>query len=166
LGRFGPFRYCTNFGAKRAELMSLMHKFVQRCRVRIFRNKRTQFTPLDPKLMFCELWDRFITARTLVQNGPNWCVRIFRNERIRSTPLDPKLMLGHFELFRYFTNIIAKWPEPVPLMHKFVQRGRVEFFCNDLTRYTLFDPRLIFWGVSDHSVTARTLVQNGPNRCH
>jgi hypothetical protein len=36
LGRSGPFRYCTNFGANQADLGSLMHKFIQRCRVGLF----------------------------------------------------------------------------------------------------------------------------------
>ena len=39
-------------GAKRAELVQLMQKFVPRSRVGIFHNERTQSTPLDPKLMF------------------------------------------------------------------------------------------------------------------
>jgi len=49
---FGPFRYCTKLGAKRAKLVQLMQKFVQRCLVRIFRNERSRSTPLDPKLIF------------------------------------------------------------------------------------------------------------------
>jgi hypothetical protein len=48
---FGPFRYCTKLAAKRAKLVQLMQKFVQRCLVRIFRNERSQSTPLEPKLM-------------------------------------------------------------------------------------------------------------------
>jgi hypothetical protein len=35
LVRFGTFRYCKNFGTKWAELVPLMHKFMQRCRIRI-----------------------------------------------------------------------------------------------------------------------------------
>ena len=50
---FGPFCYCTKLGAKRAKLVQLMQKFVQRCLVRIFRNERSRSAPLDPKLMFC-----------------------------------------------------------------------------------------------------------------
>src|SRR6185312_1556280 len=50
---FGLFRYCTKLGAKCAELVQLMQKFVQRCLVRIFWNERSRSTPLDPKLM---LW--------------------------------------------------------------------------------------------------------------
>ena len=49
---FGPFRYCTKLGAKRAKLVQLMQKFVQRCLVRIFRNERSRSTLLDRKLMF------------------------------------------------------------------------------------------------------------------
>ena len=41
---FGPFRYCTKLGAKCAKLVQLMQKFVQRCLVRIFRNKRSIHT--------------------------------------------------------------------------------------------------------------------------
>src|SRR6185437_12677897 len=48
----GPFRYCMKHGAKWAELVQLMQKFMPRSRVRIFRNECTQSTPLDPKLLF------------------------------------------------------------------------------------------------------------------
>jgi hypothetical protein len=41
LERFGPFRYSTKVGAKRAELVQLMHKFVQRSHVGTFCNERT-----------------------------------------------------------------------------------------------------------------------------
>jgi hypothetical protein len=72
LERFGPFRYSTKVGAKRAELEQLMHKFVQRSRVGIFTNERNWSSPLDPKLMFWGVLDRFITTRKSVQNGLNW----------------------------------------------------------------------------------------------
>jgi len=39
-------------GAKQSELVQLMQKFVLRSHVGIFRNERTQSTPLDPKLRF------------------------------------------------------------------------------------------------------------------
>jgi hypothetical protein len=52
LGQFGPFRYCMNFSAKRAELVQLMDRIVQRSRVRIFCNERSRCTPFEPKLMF------------------------------------------------------------------------------------------------------------------
>ena len=48
----GSFRYCMKLGAKRAELVQLLQKFVQRSRDGIFHNERTRSTPLDPKPMF------------------------------------------------------------------------------------------------------------------
>ena len=38
--------------AKQGELVQLMQKFGPQSHVGIFRNERTQSTPLDPKLMF------------------------------------------------------------------------------------------------------------------
>jgi hypothetical protein len=61
-GRFGPFHYCIKVDAKLAELAPLTYKLAkQRC-VGTFCNQGTQSTPLDPKLMFCRVLDRFITA--------------------------------------------------------------------------------------------------------
>src|SRR6185503_17754191 len=48
----GLFRYCTKLGAKRAELVQLMQKFLPRSRIRIFRNECTRSTQLGPKFMF------------------------------------------------------------------------------------------------------------------
>ena len=45
------FRYYTKLGAKRVELVQLMHKFVPQNRIGIFRNERTRSTALDHKLM-------------------------------------------------------------------------------------------------------------------
>ena len=45
----GPFGCLTELGAKRAELVQ---KFVPRSRIKFFRNERTRWTPLDPKLTF------------------------------------------------------------------------------------------------------------------
>ena len=45
------FCYCAKLGAKRIELVQLMKKFAPRNRIRVFRNERTQSTPLDAKLM-------------------------------------------------------------------------------------------------------------------
>jgi hypothetical protein len=59
LGRFGPFRYCTKADAKLAELVALTQKFAkQSCNVN-FHHEHTQSTPLDPKLMFWGVSDRF-----------------------------------------------------------------------------------------------------------
>ena len=126
------FRYCTKLGAKRAKLVQLKQKFVQRCLVRIFCNERSRSTPLDPKLIFwcvpfslgafgtVSLLHKLDAKHTklvqLMQKFVQRCVvRIFRNERSRSTPLDPKLMfwfvsfrLGALGLFRYCKKICCK----------------------------------------------------------
>jgi hypothetical protein len=59
--------------AKLAELVPLTHKFAKQSRVGIFRNERIRSTPLDPKLMFMGVSDRFVTAKKSKQNWPNWC---------------------------------------------------------------------------------------------
>jgi hypothetical protein len=72
LGRFGPFRYCTKADAKLAELVALTQKFGKQSCVGIFRNEHARSIPFDPKLMFWGVSDRFVTARKLMQNWPNW----------------------------------------------------------------------------------------------
>ena len=69
LVHLGLFRNCMKPGAKRGELEQLMQNFMPRSHVGIFRNERTQSTPLDPKLMclvrcmvFGCFWDRFVTT--------------------------------------------------------------------------------------------------------
>jgi hypothetical protein len=104
---------------------SLVHKFVERSRVGIFRNERTRSTPLDSKQMFSGILNCFVTAGTSAKNGPNWS-----------------------------------------FMYKFVERSRVGIFRNERTRSTPLDPKLGFWGVSSLLFTARTSVQNRPNKCH
>ena len=71
----GPFGCHTKRDANWAELVQ---KFVPRSRVGIFRNERTQSSPLDPKLkillrfvLFGCIWDRLVALRNSVQNGPN-----------------------------------------------------------------------------------------------
>src|SRR6185312_5634115 len=78
---------------------------VPRSRVRIFPNKSTRSTPLDPKLTFwCVLYylgafgtiwlpyeTRCKTGRTSAKVRATKSHRNFRNECTRSTPLDPKL---------------------------------------------------------------------------
>jgi hypothetical protein len=73
LGRFGPFRYCTKVDAKLAERVPESHKFAKQRHVGNFRNERTRSTPLDPKLMFLVVLDRFVTRPKSMQNWPNWC---------------------------------------------------------------------------------------------
>jgi hypothetical protein len=61
LERFGVFRYSTKVDAELAELVPLSHKFAKQSYVGIFRNERTQSTPLEPKLMFWGVSDCFVT---------------------------------------------------------------------------------------------------------
>jgi hypothetical protein len=62
LRRFGPIHYNTKVGAQLAEHVPLTHKFAKRNSVRLFRNERTQSTPLDTKLMFWAVSNRFDTS--------------------------------------------------------------------------------------------------------
>ena len=102
LVHLGPFGLLLKLGAKQAEQVQ---KFVPRSRVGIFRNQRTQSTPLDPELMFwCVLYNfgafgtvwlsyetRCKTAELVQKFVPQSRVGMFRNQRTRSTPLDTKL---------------------------------------------------------------------------
>ena len=98
---FGPFRYCTKLGAKRAKLVQFLQNFVQRCLIRIFRNECSRSTPLDPKLIFWCVSFRlgaFGTVSLLHETRCKWAnlvqlmqefvpqslVRISRNRRTRS----------------------------------------------------------------------------------
>ena len=68
----GPFSCLTKPCAKRAELVQ---KFVTQSRVGIFRNERTRFTPLDPKLMFSRILyylGVFGTIVCLMKLGAKW----------------------------------------------------------------------------------------------
>jgi hypothetical protein len=56
--------------------------------------------------------------------------------------------------------------ELVPLSHKFAKESRVGIFRNERTRSTPLDPKLMFWGISDRSITARKSMQKWPNWCH
>ena len=55
-----------------------------------------------------------------------------------------------FGPFRYCSKVGAKCAKLVQLMQKFVQRCLVRIFCNECSRSTPLDPKLIFWCVSFH----------------
>ena len=82
-------------------------------------------------------------------------VGIFPNERTRSTPLDPKLTFWcifhtiwvHSGPFGCLTKLGAKRAE---LVQMFVPRSRVRIFRNERTRFTPFNPKLMFWYISYH----------------
>ena len=99
----GPFGCLTKLGAKRAKLVQM---FVPRGRVGIFRNERTQSTPLDPKLMFwCvsyylgafgTVWLPYETlcktGRTSAKVRATNLRRNFSQQMHPIHPLDPKLI--------------------------------------------------------------------------
>ena len=93
-----------------------------------------------------------------MQKFVQWClVRIFCNECSRSTPLALNSCFGaflsvwvHLEPFRYCTKLAAKHAKLVQLMQKFRPRRLVRIFCNERSRSTLLDPKLMFWCVSFH----------------
>jgi hypothetical protein len=57
----------------------------------------------------------------------------------------------------------VKLAELAPLTHEFAKHSRVGIFCNERTQSTPFQPKHMFWGVSDRFVTAQKLMQNRPN---
>jgi hypothetical protein len=73
---------------------------------------------------------------------------------------------GCFGRFRYCTKVESKLAELLPLTHMFAKQSCVRIFRNERTRSTQLDPKHIFWGISDHFVTARKSMQNWPNWCH
>ena len=86
---------------------------------------------------------------------PQSRIVIFRKERTRSTPLEPNSCSGafcsvsvHLAMFRYYTELGAKWVELVQLMDKFVPLSRIGIFRNECTRSTPLDPKLKYWFVS------------------
>jgi hypothetical protein len=71
LGCLGPFCYCTKLDVKQPEHAPATLKFAKRSCVGTFRNEQTRSTPLDPKLMFWGVSDRFVAFRKSMQNWPN-----------------------------------------------------------------------------------------------
>jgi hypothetical protein len=139
LSCFGPFLYFTNFGAKWVELVLLMHKFVQRSRVEMFRNERTRSTHWSPNLCFGAFLTISVQHKVRCKTG--WTGAI--NTQVRGTkarqnfsqwthlihPISSQThVLERFGPFCNCTNFGAKQPELVLLMHKFVQRSRVKIF--------------------------------------
>ena len=169
---FGLFRYCTKLGAKGADLVQLMQKFVPRSRIRIFRNEHTRSTPLDPKLMFwCVSYclgafgnislqheTRCKTDWSGAINAQVCAMKSHRNFSQQNAPNPPHWTLNscigafcsgmHFWLFRYCTKLYPKRAELVQLMKRFVPRSRLGIFRNERTRSTPLDPKLMFWCIS------------------
>jgi hypothetical protein len=76
------------------------------------------------------------------------------------------VLIKRIKLFRYCTKLDAKLIELAPLTHNLAKRSCVGTFRNARHRSTPLDRKLMFWGVSEHFVTARKSMQNSPNWCH
>jgi hypothetical protein len=75
-------------------------------------------------------------------------------------------VLARFGPFHYNTKLDAKLAELAPLTNKFAKRSCVGSFCNELTQSIPLDPKLMFWGISDHFITLRKSMQNWLNLRH
>jgi hypothetical protein len=135
----GSFRYCTKLGAKWAELVQLMQKFMPRSHIGTFHYERTRNTPWDPKHMFllhfvifgCICY-RFVATLNSVQMGQSGKI----NAKFRA-------MKSHLNLSLRMRPIHTIGPKTHVLVC-FVMYG-----CT--------------W---DRFATALNLVQNGPYWCN
>ena len=92
-------------GAKRGELVQLMQKFMPRSHVGIFRNERTQSTPLDHRSILVHLGSFRNCMKLGAKHGelvqlmqkfmPRSDVGIFCNGQYQSTQSDPKVMFQY-----------------------------------------------------------------------
>ena len=174
-----------------------MQKFRPRYLVRIFCNELSRYTLLNPELMFwfvsfrsCAFWTVSLLHETWCKSAklvqlmqkfvPWYLIRIFAT----NTPDTHHWTLnscfgaflsvwGHLEPFCYRMKLAAKRAKLVQVMQKFVPRCLVRSFCNERSRSTPLDPKLMFGCVSLHSgafgnsfATTRNLVQNAPNWCN
>jgi hypothetical protein len=107
------------------------------------------------------------TGRTGDINAKVRKTKLRRNFSPRTHPIHsigPKThVLGCFGPFWYGIKVDAKLAELVPLSHKFAKQIRVGIFHNECTRSPPFDPKLMFWCVSGHFITAQKSMQNWPN---
>ena len=142
-----------------------------RSHVEIFRNERTQSTPLDPKLMFwCvhSVWVHLGSFRNymkldakqgeLVQLMRKFLPRCHVEIFSTNAPNPPHWAINscfsvlhsvgiHLGSFRHCMKLNAKQGELVQLKQKFVTRSRVRIFHNERTQSAPLDPKLKFWCV-------------------
>ena len=135
----GSFHYCTKLGAKWAELVQLMQKFMPWSRVRTFHYGLTRYTPWDPKLifllhfvMFGCIYNYFVATLNSVQMGQSGEI----NAKVRATK-------SHMNLSLRMRPIHTIGPKTQVLV------CLVMFGCT--------------W---DRFATALNLVQNGPYWCN
>ena len=99
---------------------------------------------------------------------PGSRVRIFRNERTRSTHLVPKLTfwcVSYYLDSGTFGCLPTLGAKRAELVQKFVPRSRVGIFCNERTRSTPLDPKLMFCCVSYYLGAFGTIWLPYETRC-
>ena len=154
----GLFGCLTKLGAKQAELVQ---KFVPRSRLGIFRHKRTQSSPLDPKLTFwCvsyylgafgTVWLPYEiqckTGRTSVKVRATMLCRNFSQRTHPIHPVDPKLT---FWCVSYYLGAFGTVWLPYETRSKTgrtsanVRATKSRRNFSQRTHLTLFDPKLTF----------------------
>jgi hypothetical protein len=163
--------------AKLADLVPLMHKFATRSYVGKFATNApdplrwTQNSCFGAFRIVSLLHEcRCKTGQACAINAQVWWTMLGQNFSQRKHLIHS---IGHkthvlwrFGPFCYCTKVDAKLAEMATLTHKFAKWSCVKIFHNERTQSTPLDPQLMFWGVSDHFVTARKSMQNWPNSCH
>jgi len=155
----GPFHRLMKLGSKRAELVRLMQKFVPRSRVGILATNASDphhWTLNSCFGVFHRVWVHLAPFCHLTKLGSKWAellksmqkfvlrirIGIFHNERTWSTTLDAKLLFGSISS-PYETRFNMA---PTGTINAKVHATK--FFCNECTRSTPLDPKLMLLCVS------------------
>ena len=176
---FGAFRcgwvhfesscYRRKFGAKRAELVLLIQKFMLQSFLRIFATNAPHWTPNSCFVAFCSVWVHLDPFRHCFKLDAKWTelvqlmqkymprsrVGICQNERTRSNLLDQnscfvvfRSVWVHLGSFCYCMKLDAKCAKLVQLMQKFMPWSHIEIIHKECTRSTSMDPKLMFCCIS------------------
>ena len=173
---FGLFHYCTKLGAKRAELVQLIQKFVPRNHIGIFSTNAPDpphwtlnscigafLSVWEHLAIFFTTWNWCKTGWTGATNAQVRAMKSHRNFSQQTHPIHPIGSWTHIMvrlgLCFYGGKINAKRDELVQLMQKFVARSRTRIFRNECTRSTPLDPILMFCCIR------RVWVHLGPFSC-
>jgi hypothetical protein len=165
-----------DFGAERAELVLLTHKFVQRSRVGIFRNRRIRSTLLDSNSYFVAFRTISLLHQLRCKTGRTGAISAL----VRATKSRRKLLAANAPNPPHWTPnpcFEAFWT--ISLLHEHQRKTRrtgainallhATKICRNLLQRTHpihpIGLKLMFWGISDRFVSAQTSVQNRPNWC-
>jgi hypothetical protein len=173
LGHFGPFHYCSNFNEKWAKLVQLMHKFVIKSRRNFSKQMHPNNPIVPPNSCFRAFWTMSIphklrrkTGRTSAMNAQvrNEVTSEYFSTNAPATPhWTPNLYFGAFWTVSILKKPRCKMSRTRATNPQVMQLSHVRTFCNERTQSTPLDPKLMFWGVSDRFISARTSMQNGLN---